>query len=121
MTTAYAAHTPQSHPPAQSAPLRLITNTAPARGPDAAKMVAAMPYFHLGTAVQGQSVEAISVFEAVKKLQLELSQHIEGLRARIQNPADFSYNHVPIKPAFSVHATYKHIGKLKPRQFPIDE
>ena len=56
-----------------------------------------------------------------KKLQLELSQHIEGLRAWIKTPDEFSYNPVPLKPAFSVHATYKHIGKLKPRQFPIDE
>lgn len=30
-------------------------------------------------------------------------------------------NHVPIKPAFTVQATYKFIGKLKPRQFPLDE
>lgn len=34
---------------------------------------------------------------------------------------DDSYTHVPFKPAaFTVHAMYKFIGKLKPRQFPFN-
>ena len=33
-------------------------------------------------------------------------------------PKDCSYNRPPVKPVRSVQVTYKHIGKLKPRQFP---
>ena len=32
-----------------------------------------------------------------------------------------SYNRPPVKPVRSVQVTYKRIGKLKPRQFPLDE
>lgn len=31
------------------------------------------------------------------------------------------YNHTRAKPARSVQVTYKRTGKLKPRQFPLDE
>jgi hypothetical protein len=31
------------------------------------------------------------------------------------------YNRVPLKPAFTVQATYKPIGKMSPRQLPLDE
>lgn len=34
---------------------------------------------------------------------------------------DSTYTHVPLKPAFTVQVTYKHVGKLKPRQFPTDD
>ena len=42
-------------------------------------------------------------------------------QALMQSRDDGSYKHVPLKPAFTVQATYKLIGKLKPRQFPLDE
>jgi len=45
----------------------------------------------------------------------------EALQSLMQNRDDGSYNHVPPKPAFTVQATYKFIGKLKPRRFPLDE
>jgi len=32
-----------------------------------------------------------------------------------------SYAHVPLKPAFTVKAKYRRIGKLAARRFPIDE
>ncbi len=33
-------------------------------------------------------------------------------------PNDCSYNRPPVNPVRSVQVTYKHIGKMKPRQFP---
>jgi len=35
--------------------------------------------------------------------------------------ANVDYRGIAVKPAFTVQATYKFIGKLKPRQFPLDE
>ena len=32
-----------------------------------------------------------------------------------------NYVSIPLKPAFTVQATYKFIGKMKPRQLPLDE
>jgi hypothetical protein len=32
-------------------------------------------------------------------------------------PAAEDYNHVPLKPAFTVQATYEHTGKMSPRKF----
>lgn len=38
------------------------------------------------------------------------------------NLDDDSYNHIPLKPAFTVQATYKLIGKLKPlKREPLTE
>ena len=31
------------------------------------------------------------------------------------------YNHIPVKPVRFVQVTYKNIGKMKPRQLPLDE
>ena len=31
---------------------------------------------------------------------------------------DCAYNHIPVKPAFTVQVIYTHAGKMKPRQFP---
>jgi hypothetical protein len=39
-------------------------------------------------------------------------------RAAIAEPAAEDYNHVPLKPAFTVQATYEHTGKMSPRKFP---
>ena len=34
---------------------------------------------------------------------------------------DLYYNHIHAKPGFTVQVTYKRIGKMKPRQLPLDE
>ncbi|MGF6699133.1 hypothetical protein OKW38_003745 [Paraburkholderia sp. MM5496-R1] len=34
---------------------------------------------------------------------------------------EHAYKHIPLKAAFSVQATYKHVGRLKPRKFSFDE
>lgn len=71
----------------------------------------------LGTMSRGHSVESAKLNAAVR----ELAESIEALQAMMQTGIEPSYNHVPSKSVFSVRATYKFTGKLKPRQFPLDE
>jgi hypothetical protein len=71
----------------------------------------------LGTAARGHSVESAKLNAAVR----DLAESVEALQALMQDMDEGSYTHVPLKPAFTVQATYKLIGKLKPRQFPFDE
>ena len=33
---------------------------------------------------------------------------------------DLAYNHICLKPVFSVQVVYKRTGKMKPRKFPLD-
>ena len=121
MTTAYAqlAEPGRAFPPAGYG--RLVPNTAPAQGPEAAKVLNVVRDFSRGTAARGQSPESAKVLETVRQLQVELAQHVENLRASTQDLEDLSYNHISVKPVFFVRATYKYIGKIKPRQFPLDE
>lgn len=77
--------------------------------------------FDYGTAERGQSPESAKVLDFFRKLQPEFVGSIEDLGASIELVEDFSYNHIHLKPVFSVQVTYKHTGKLKPRQFPLDE
>lgn len=117
MTTAYAQR------PAQEArqyvpgsQLRLVSS-APAQGQEARKMRENVRAISLGTVARGHSAESAKLNSAVR----ELAESIEALQSLMQNRDDGSYNHVPLKPAFTVQATYKFIGKLKPRQFPLDD
>lgn len=32
---------------------------------------------------------------------------------------EFAYKHIPLKTAFTVRVTYKRIGQLKPRIYPL--
>ena len=121
MTTAYAERPQQTGTLPPPGHLRLVPNTAPAQGPDAAKMLHVMQDFRRGTAARGQSQESAKVFAAVGQLQLALTQHIESLRALVQGRDELSYSHIPLKPVFSVQAKFEYVGKLKPRQFPLDE
>lgn len=43
---------------------------------------------------------------------------VEALQHGLQGADAASYNHVSLKPAFSVKATYKLLGKMPPRQLP---
>ena len=117
MTTAYAQRTPQQ--PNLYAPdpgLRLVWS-APAQGQEARKMRENVRAIGLGTMSRGHSAESVKLNAAVR----DLAESIEALQAMLQSRAEPSYNHIPIKTAFSVQATFKFIGKLKPRQFPLDE
>jgi hypothetical protein len=70
-----------------------------------------------GTASRGHSAESAQLGAAARGL----AESIEALQATMQDTGDWSYKHVPLKPAFTVRATYKLIGKLNPRYFPLDE
>jgi hypothetical protein len=76
----------------------------------------------LGTGTApGQSAEAGQLNAALLRLRAEMAENIDNLRTLIQNSQELPYKHIPVKPAFTVQATYKFIGKLKPRRFPLDE
>lgn len=117
MTTAYAQRPAQERrqyvPGSQ---LRLVSS-APAQGQEARKMRENVRAISLGTMARGHSAESTKLNAAVR----DLAESIEALQALIQNRDDGAYKHVPLKPAFTVQASYKRIGKLKPRQFPLDE
>lgn len=117
MTTAYAqriAQEPRQYVP--GSPLRLVSS-APAQGQEARKMWENVHTISKGTEERGHSAESAKLNSAVR----DLAKSIEALQSIVQNRDDGSYNHVPLKPAFTVQATYKFIGKLKPRRFPLDE
>lgn len=117
MTTAYAqcpAQEPDQYVPGSH--LRLVSS-APAQGQEARKMRENVSAISAGTVARGHSAESVKLNAAIRGL----AENIQALQALMQSTDDGSYKHVPLKPAFTVQATYKHIGKLKPRQFPLDE
>ena len=117
MTTAYAQRPVQEpHPYVPGSHLSLVSS-APAQGQEARKMRENVHAISLGTVARGHSIESAKLNFAVRAV----AESIEALQSLVQSRDDGSYSHVPLKPAFSVQATYKFIGKLKPRQFPLDE
>ena len=117
MTTAYAQRiTQQPNLYARDPGPRLVWS-APAQGQEARKMRENVRAIGLGTMSRGHSAESVKLNAAVR----DLAESIEALQAMLQSDAEPSYSHIPTKRAFSVQATYKFIGKLKPRQFPLDE
>jgi hypothetical protein len=117
MTTAYAQRSPQiRHAYASGPQLRLVTS-APPQGPEATKMRENLLAISLGTMARGQGAESAKLKDAVR----DLAESIEAFNGVLHNRDEIPYNHVPAKPAFSVQATYKFIGKLRPRLLPLDE
>ena len=121
MTTAYAQHAEPGRAFPPTGYMRPVPNTAPAQGPEAVKVLNVVRGFGCGTAARGQSPESAKVLATVRQLQVELAQDVENLRATLDGVGDLSYNHISVGPAFSVRATYKYIGKIKPRQLRFDE
>ena len=117
MTTAYEQrpaqerrqYVPGSH-------LRLVSS-APAQGQEARKMRENVRAITFRTLARGHSAESAKLIAAVR----ELAENIETPQAILQGREELTHNRVPLKPAFTVQATYKFIGKLKPRHFPLDE
>jgi hypothetical protein len=100
--------------------LRLVYTTSPAQGEEAIQMRSLI--HALGNeAAPGQSVEAAQLRGVLLELQAEIAETTATLRNLIQGSQDMSYDPLPLKSAFTVQATYKFVGKLKPRQFPPDE
>ena len=117
MTTAYAQRPIQESRQYVPGPHLRLVSSAPAQGPEARMMRENVRAIGLGTEARGHSAESAKLNSAVR----DLAESIEALQSLIQNSDDGSYNRVPLKPAFTVQATYKFIGKLKPRQFPLDD
>ena len=117
MTTAYAQRVPQEQNLYALEPgLRLVWS-APAQGQEARKMRENVRAIGLGTMSRGHSAESVKLNAVFR----DLAESIEVVHAMLQGSTEPTYNHIPLKPAFTVQATYKFIGKLKPRQFPLDE
>lgn len=115
MTTAYAQRAPCAAMPPTLWPRHWLAASAPAQGHEALKVRANVQALGLGTtATQGHSVES----EALKAAIRAVVSGIETAYQRFQGLDDVGYNHVPLKPAFTVKATYKLIGKLPARQLP---
>jgi hypothetical protein len=120
MTTAYAQ--PARQEDSFPLPAALARYTAPAQSPEAAKVRKVVKTFSNGTAARGQSRESEKLVALVHQLQREMDPYSYNMDiSSTQALEDFSYNHIPVKPVFSIQATYRYIGKLKPRQFPLTE
>jgi hypothetical protein len=115
MTTAYAQRPAQEQSQFMAGSYLRLVSSAPAQGQEARKMRENVRAISLGTVARGHSAESAKLNAAVR----DLAESIEALQEHSMD--DGSYNHVPLKRAFTVQATYKFIGKLKPRQFPLDE
>lgn len=114
MTTAYAQ--PPAQTRRQSVPeshLRLVSSS-PAQGQEAHRMREKVREMSAATGARGYSVEATKLSAAV----LDLAESIETM---LQGHSELTHNRVPLKPAFTVQATYTFIGKLKPRHFVFEE
>jgi hypothetical protein len=117
MTTAYAQRPSQERRQYVQESRPRLVSSAPAQGQEARKMRENVRAISLGTATRGHSAESAKLNATIR----DLAESIEALQALMQNRDDGPYTHVPLKHAFTVQATYKLIGKLKPRQFPLDE
>lgn len=70
---------------------------------------------------QAQGPEAVQVLAQRQGAVHHWNQQARVLILHIEKSEDFSYNHVAPKRVFSVKTQYKHIGKMKPRPFPLGE
>jgi hypothetical protein len=101
-------------------PFRLVHQTAPAQGHDAFQVRRVISSFGTGTA-PGQSTESAQLNAALIRLRADVAETLSALRFSIPNGDELTYKPIPVKPVFTVKATYKFVGKLTPRPFPIDE
>ena len=92
--------------------------TCPGQGNETRQMVDVICEFARGTAVRGQSVESAGVIAALRNAQDNVGHRADSV---FEKSDDLSYKRIPLKTLFSVQASYQFIGKLKPRQFPLDE
>lgn len=74
-----------------------------------------------GSASRAEGPEAYQVLEAWQRVQQHLGERPTVLFLRVEGDDALPYNHIAPKRVFSVNAQYKFIGRMKPRQFPLDE
>jgi len=113
VTTAYAIRAPHEQRAYIPGPQTWVVSSAHGQGQEARKVSDNVRAISVGT-TQGYSLESEALQAAVRNL----AQSIEVLQGRLQGADDTAYMHVPLKPAFSVRATYKRMGKLPARQLP---
>jgi hypothetical protein len=68
-----------------------------------------------------QSREASMVLAAEKEARQHWSERTEALIGDIQSAEDFPYSHISPRHVSSVRCQYRYVGRMKPRQFPLDE
>jgi hypothetical protein len=117
MTTAYSVRLPLGPRPYVQGPHLHLVVSAPAQGHEARKVRENVRAISCRAAALANSTESRMLKAAIR----DLAESIEPAQALMHGDHDVSYMHVPVKPVFTVQATYKFIGKLKPRQFPVDE
>ena len=64
-----------------------------------------------------QSREALKVYEKVQE-SLEWRKRTKEMQRVEEEP---SYNHIALRQTLSVKCHYKYMGRMSPRQFPLDE
>ncbi len=114
MTTAYAQLPAQEERQYAPGPHLRLVFSAPAQGQEARRMRENVREMSVATGARGYSVEATKLSAAVRDLA-------EALQAMMQSQSELTHNRVPLKPVFTVQATYTFIGKLKPRHFPLED
>ena len=113
MTTAYAQRATYGVKTFTPSPRLRAVSSAPGQGREAHKVRDNVRAISFGT-TQGHSAES----EALQSVLRELVESIEALHGQLQGVDAASYNHVPLKTAFSVKARFKLTGKMLPRQLP---
>lgn len=71
-------------------------------------------------ALHAQGPEGKKVSDNARNVLSHWNNRAEALIAG-STPDAYSYQHIPLKIAFHTKARYRHVGRMKPRSFPIDE
>lgn len=119
MTTAYAAVEPKGLRPRlkqRRVPSRM---TGSASGPEARSLLVDVRERLFGSHQTSRGISAVSTSVTLNAVELVRisDDHLEVVS---QSGGD-SYTPPIAQPVFTVQATYKHAGKLKPRKFNFDE
>lgn len=117
MTATNAQHRHREASPYSTVPPLRFAPSAPAQGQEARKMQENAWAIGAAALTFGQSAESAKLAAVVRELLKNIAPLGDMLRAENEQ----GHTHVPLKHAFTVQATYKFIGKLKPRHFPLDE
>jgi len=72
-------------------------------------------------ASHAQGPEAFKILEAAQRVQRHLNETATVLVLHIDGDDALTYDHIAPKRAFTVKGRYKFTGRIKPRQFPLDE
>lgn len=71
-------------------------------------------------ALRAQGPEGKKVSDNARSVLSHWNDRAEALMAGSAADA-YSYQHIPLKITFRAKARYRHVGRMKPRPFPVDE